>query len=167
MDRRWAEAHWVWANKRARLGDFTLWLRPNNIANLKKMPDWQPDWERVLQCNHKHHWMSDESGRLDGTNSGGVALNLAYSMRPKRPSLFGFDYQPAQNGEAHWFAKGRTGLVGDYPIHVPRYRGWGWQFNDVAHQFKSKGIDVANVSATTVVQAFRKIAPADFMKGVR
>lgn len=165
MDRRWSEAHWPWFMEKN--GEVKLWLRPNNIANLKKLPEWKPDWVTVFQCDHKQHRMSDEAGRLNGTNSGGVALNLAYSLQPKKLYLFGFDYRPGPKMEMHWFATGETGRVGDYPIHTGRYSGWARQFNDCAAQFKAKGIDVANVSDTSVVQAFRKVSPSAFMKGAR
>ncbi len=163
MDRRWAEAHFPWFKERA--GAVRLWLRPNNISNLRKLPEWQPDWLHVYQCDHKSWRMSDEPGRLNGTNSGGVALNLAYSFKPRKVYLFGFDYT-APNGSHHWFAKGETGRVGDYPIHPNRYRNWALEFDAVAPQFSQRGIEVVNVSSISLVRAFRKIAPADYMKGI-
>lgn len=164
MDRRWSEAHYgYFAEKGGAIG---LWMRPNNILRLKKtVPGWKPDWVTVYQCDHTAHMMSDEPGRLNGTNSGGVALNLAYSLKPKRLYLFGFDYCPGPKQEMHWFARGETGRVGDYPIHAGRYAGWARQFNDVASQFRAKGIDVVNVSASSIVTAFRKITPKEYARG--
>jgi len=165
MDRRWAEAHWPWFMERN--GAVKLWLRPNNVQNLRKRPEWKPDWLTVFQNDHKSHRMSDEPGRLNGTNSGGVALNLAYSMQPKKLYLFGFDYRPGPKQEMHWFAQGETGRVGDYPIHNGRYANWAREFSDVGLQFRAKGIEVVNVSPISLVTAFRKISPSDYMKGIR
>jgi hypothetical protein len=165
MDRRWAEAHWQWFMDHN--GSVKLWLRPNNVMNLKNLPEWKPEWVSVFQCDHKQHRMSDDPGQLNGTNSGGVALNLAYSMRPKKVYLFGFDYRPGPQRQMHWFANGETGRVGDYPIHENRYRNWAREFSDVALQFRAKNIEVVNVSSISLVTAFRKVSPADYMKGVR
>jgi hypothetical protein len=165
MDRRWSEAHWPYFLEKA--GAIKLWLRPNNVMNLKKLPEWKPDWVTVFQCDHKSHRMSDEPGKLNGTNSGGVALNLAYQMQPKKLYLFGFDYRPGPKQEMHWFARGETGRVGDYPIHTGRYGNWAREFNDVGLQFRAKGIDVVNVSSISLVTAFRKMSPAEYMKGAR
>jgi hypothetical protein len=67
----------------------------------------------------------------------------------------------------HWFANGETGRVGDYPIHENRYRNWAREFSDVALQFRAKNIEVVNVSAISLVTAFPKMSPADFIKGAR
>lgn len=165
MDRRWSEAHWPFFVEKA--GAIKVWMRPNNVMRLKRLPEWKPDWVTVYQCDNKSHLMSDVPGQLNGTNSGGVALNLAYSLRPKTLYLFGFDYCPGPRREMHWFARGETGRVGDYPIHTGRYAGWARQFNDVAPQFRQRGIDVVNVSASSIVTAFRKITPKEYAKGVR
>lgn len=157
MDRRWSEAFWEWFKQKNEARRLELYLRPNNVLNIIE----RPDWLHVYQCNHRTHIMSDEPGVLNGTNSGGVALNLAYAMRPKSVYLFGFDYS-APNGHNHWFAKGETGRVGDYPIHANRYRNWAREFDDVGRQFEARGIDVVNVSAISIVTAFRKIAPKEF-----
>lgn len=162
MDRRWSEAHWP--HFRDLAGAVKLWMRPNNVQNLRKLPEWKPDWVTVYQCDHRQHTMSDEPGKFHGTNSGGVALNLAYQMKPKVLFIFGFDYCPSASGSHHWFAKGETGRVGDYPIHSGRYYGWARQFDDVGPQFEAKGIDVVNVSVHSVVRAFRKVSPNDFAK---
>lgn len=166
MDRRWSEAHWPFFVEKA--GAIKVWMRPNNVIRIKKVPGWtKPEWLTVYQCDHKSHLMSDIPGQLNGTNSGGVALNLAYSFKPKKLYLFGFDYCPGPRQEMHWFAQGETGRVGDYPIHTGRYAGWARQFSDVAPQFRQKGIDVVNVSASSIVTAFRKITPKEYAKGVR
>lgn len=165
MDRRWSEAHWPYF--REKNGAIKLWMRPNNVQNLRKLPEWQPDWVTVYQCDYKSWRMSDEHNRLNGTNSGGVALNLAYSFKPRKVYLFGFDYCPSPKGAHHWFANGETGRVGDYPINPNRYRNWAFEFDAVAPQFSERGIEVVNVSSISFVRAFRKIAPADYMKGIQ
>lgn len=161
MDRRWAEAYWPWAKAHGEAGKLKLWLRPNNILNIPE----RPDWLKVYNCNHRSHLMSDEPDTLNGTNSGGVALNLAYSLKPRMVYLFGFDYRPGPRGEWHWFeTTGATNTVGAFTIHPGRYAGWAREFSDVALQFRLKGIEVLNVSAISTVTAFRKITPKEFSR---
>lgn len=164
MDRRWAEAYWPWFKTKNETQRLELYLRPNNVLNIIE----RPDWLHVYKCDHRSHVMSDEPGKLNGTNSGGVALNLAYQMRPKTLYLFGFDYRPGPKSEWHWFEHGvGKDVVGAYSIQAGRYGGWARQFDAAGPMFKSKGIDVVNVSDISVVRAFRKLSPRDFMKGVR
>lgn len=159
MDRRWAEAYWPWAAERSAVGEFKLWLRPNNVLNITD----RPDWLQIYRCNHRTHIMSDEAGVLNGTNSGGVALNLSYSMRPKTVYLFGFDYRPGPHGEPHWFENsGNTGVVGAFSIHNRRYAGWAKEFDAAGRKFIAAGIDVVNVSDTSIVRAFRRLSPSAF-----
>lgn len=164
MDRRWAERYWPWLKERGDAGKLRVWLRPNNVLNIRE----RPDWLTVYRCEHKSHRMSDEPGKLNGTNSGGVALNLAYSLRPKKVYLFGFDYRPGPKREWHWFERtGKTNTVGAFSIQPGRYAGWAREFDHAGPMFKARGIEVLNVSSISLVRAFRKISPADFNKGAR
>jgi hypothetical protein len=162
MDRRWAEAHWHTLKDRNELGsNIQAWFRRNNVCNIHE----RPEWLTIYKCNHKTPVMSDEIGTLNGTNSGGVALNLAYHLRPKVLFLFGFDYRKGPKSQWHWFeAKADTGVVGAHSIHEGRYANWAREFDQVGPQFKASGIDVVNVSETSLVTAFRKISPKEFMK---
>jgi hypothetical protein len=107
--------------------------------------------------------MSDEPDTLNGTNSGGVALNLAYSLKPRQLLLFGFDYRRGPKGSfigsSHRripassaptpstttaIATGRASLKGGRAI--PR---------------RNRSL---NVSDTTVVTAFKRISPKEYSK---
>lgn len=163
MDRRWAEAHWPALKAKNETGSVHTWFRRNNVCNIHE----RPDWLTIYQCDHKMPVMSAEPNTLNGTNSGGIALNLAYHLRPKRLLLFGFDYRPGPKGEPHWFEPtGETNIVGAYHIHRGRYANWAKQFSVAAEQFAAAGIDVINVSDTTVVTAFARISPKEYMRGV-
>ncbi len=160
MDRRWAEAYWPWLKERNDIGRLLTYLRPNNVLNISE----RPDWLTVYKCDHKQFAMSNEPGRLDGTNSGGIALNLAYSMKPKTVFLFGFDYCRGRKGQWHWFEKHQaTDAMGNAAIHERRYAGWAREFELPARQFQQAGIDVINVSDISAVKAFRAISPSTFM----
>ncbi len=160
MDRRWAEAYWPWMKARGDAGTLKVWLRPNNVLNIPE----RPEWLTVYKCDHKLFAMSEEPGTLNGTNSGGVALNLAYSFKPKSIFLFGFDYARGTKGQWHWFEKqSAADAVGNFTINERRYAGWAREFEVPGRQFRNAGIDVINVTDTTSVKAFRTISPREFM----
>lgn len=161
MDRRWAEAYWPWIRERGNAGSLKAFLRRNNVCNIAE----RPDWLTIYKNDHKSFVMSDETNTLNGTNSGGVALNLAYSLKPRQLLLFGFDYRRGPKGQFHWFEPStNTGVVGAYAIHDNRYRNWAREFEYAGEQFRRAGIEVLNVSDTTVVTAFKRVSPKEYSK---
>ncbi len=154
MDRLWLE--WRWPDLCRT--ETPTWARP---ACLTHIPD-RPAWLTVFECDWQSTQMSEESGRLNGTNSGLCALNLAFQLRPRRVVLFGFDMGRSPSGESYWYP--------NYPWRPTggttngRYAIWARQFEPAARAFKDAGIEVLNASPVSRIPAFRKVAPADVLE---
>lgn len=155
MDRLWAEYRWPTMLELQRTASI-------RTAALKNMAE-RPKWLRPFECDYKSTQFSVESGRLNGTNSGLCAMNWAWRARPKRLYLIGFDMNRSPNGAAYWYppypwtqAEGAT--------KPGKYDQWAREMEHAAAQFKAVGTEVLNVSATSSIEAFRKITPKDFQK---
>lgn len=154
MDRLWTEYRWPDLGGIAR----RAFIRD---AALKGIQD-RPDWLRVFECDYKSTIFSDEPKRLNGTNSGGCALNLAWRLRPRRVFLFGFDMNRSPNGAAYWYKPYPWAPQG--ATKSGKYDEWMRQMASIAEQFKAANIEVVNVSATSSIEVFRKITPKEFLK---
>lgn len=114
-------------------------------------------WEGVhwLKVYVDRPGLSDESGILNGKNSGFAALNLAYQCNPKRIFLFGYDLTMVPDGAEHW-----------YPTHEWRrpkttygnVHRWLPDHDVAARQLQEKGIEVFNVSTSSAIQCYTKIS---------
>lgn len=149
MDRLWTENRFVQISRLAR----PLWLRRCALRNVR--------WETCasvmpFECDHTSTTLSDEPGRLNGTNSGFCAINLAYQMRPREVYLVGFDAALGPRGERHWFP--------DYPwkggggSKLGKLAEWSAQYATAAWQMREAGIDVFHHASRT---HFRSISSAD------
>lgn len=155
MDRLWAEHRFAELRDRRRL----TYLRRSAVQNL----DARWPWLHVFDNDHLTVELSEDLTRLNGTNSGVCAINLAYQLRPKRIVLFGFDMNRSPAGVAHWYppypwthAAGATSSG--------KYRRWAEEFDRIAVQCKRAGVEVLNASPTSAITAFPKTA--QFRKGV-
>lgn len=163
MDRRWSEFRWPWIREQGEAGKLQAWLRRSACKNL---PEEFP-WLRKFENDHTRSEFSAEPDTLHGTNSGGCALALAYALKPRTVYLFGYDLRPGPKGQGHWYGKNEprgVAEVGSAPIHTPRYASWAKEYHTPSLQFRVAGIDVVNVSDTSLITAFRKISPREFGK---
>ncbi len=148
MDRLWMEYRWP---RLCELGRPT-WARPAALKNITS----RPNWLKVFDCDWQSAEFSDDPAILNGTNSGGCALNLAYQLRPKRVVLFGFDMgRSPKTGRAYWHD--------DYPwrpgggTSPGKYAEWARQFGPAARAFAAAGIEVLNASPASRIAAFPKV----------
>lgn len=86
---------------------------------------------------------------LNGSNSGYNALNLAYSLRPRRVYLYGFDM-----GEPEHF-------FGEYPWsheaagnNTAKFKDWRKEMVHASGQFRRAGIQVYNTNRLSNIKAF-------------
>ena len=98
MDRLFMEHRW-WEIKRRSDVLTHVHARRAALANIKE----RPDWLHPFECDHKEARPTEEEGRLNGTNSGLCALNLAFKMRPAVVLLIGFDMDRSPAGRAYWW----------------------------------------------------------------
>lgn len=157
MDRRWTEYRWRWLCRRAR----TAWLRRSAVQNLDYSREVAAGWLHVFECDHESTRFSDVLGRLNGTNSGLVALNLAYQLQPSRLYLLGFD-MCRDRARASWHAPYPWAPSG--ATSNGKYAAWAKQFHEAADCFAGIGCDVWNVSPASAITAFPKMTAAEYRK---
>lgn len=109
--------------------------------------------------------MTLDPGHLWGDNSGRVALNLAYQLRPKKVFMIGFDFKLGPNGEQHWYPPYPWG-GGSKPSKL---QGWSGNLDYLAEQFHNDSIDLKVVGAkgSTLIPPERipRISFEEFNKG--
>lgn len=149
MDRLWLEYRWEELKQLKR----TLWARPAALLNIKE----RPTWLTVFDCDWQTSEFTDEAFHLNGTNSGGCALNLAYQLRPSKVYLFGFDMCRGPKLEVYWHKPYPWKPMGG--TSDTKYSEWSKQFDKPAQQFKEAGIEVINCSLVSRIKVWPKIDP--------
>lgn len=96
--------------------------------------------------------------RLNGTNSGICAINLAFRIKPRRAILWGFDMCRSRDGSAYYhkpypWAKAEGATSGG------KYEEWRSQFPEILRQFKAAGIELVNASLGSAITSIPKIDP--------
>lgn len=164
MDRLWAE-HRVpdlLGHRNLQRGPGLVYVR---AAAAKNLDAGQFPFLRRFDNDHTSADMCEADpvgSRLNGTNSGLCALNLAFQMRPRRVILFGFDMNRSPEGRPYFYKP--------YPWAKPsgatspgKYRAWAAEFTLAAVQFERAGIEVLNASPTSDITAFEKVKPEEFL----
>lgn len=159
MDRLWSEHRWNWLCRRAN----ETWLRRSAVQRLEVSKEVAAGWLHIFNCDHDSASFSSEVDTLNGTNSGLVALNLAWRLRPSRVYLLGFDMRRDERGRASWYAA--------YPWAQPsgatsngKYATWAQEFSDAARSFADIGCDVWNVSPASAITAFPKMTASEYRR---
>lgn len=160
MDRLWVENRW---DTVARMGWHgiikVLYFRRAALPNVHVRPTFLHPFEN----DHKSvEFAPRGTGRLNGTNSGACALNLAANMNPRRVLLFGFDMNRSPKNEPYWYPpyewakpQGNTG--------AGTYQAWAREFDLIAAQFKARGVEVINCSLSSAIKSFPKADPKGFL----
>lgn len=137
-----------------------IWLRRSAVQNLN-VSGWP--WVHVFECDFQTARFSTKPRTLNGTNSGGCALNLAWKLRPRRVFLLGFDMCRSKDGRAYWYPPYSwahpNGGTGD-----KTYGAWAREFRTMQSAFNRIGCEVFNVSPASAIDAFPKITPAQYLK---
>jgi hypothetical protein len=155
MDRLIAEyCHPMWYVQ----GVPSIWVRECTMKNFKPGPRTQ-----AFQHDGPDTVMTDTSNKLNGSNSGTCALNLAYQLKPKQIFLFGYDMmrdpntaQPYWHPPYPWAPQGAT--------KDNKLKNWSPEFEAIAPQFHERGINVYVVNdwGTTRITAFPRISYKHF-----
>lgn len=157
MDRKWTEHRWydTGDDKLPSLCERAVptWIRRSAIQNIAE----RPSWLTIFDCDNTRIEFSDLPARLEGTNSGLVAFNLAYQMRPRRIFLLGFDMSRGPKDEPYWYPAYPWAPNGG--TSRGKYREWSHQFTPAFGSCQSVGIRVINVSVTSAIGIFPKIPP--------
>lgn len=151
MDRLWLEGR---QRLLKTLAPPSIFYRANTPKNFTPPHEW-------VAFEHDEGYptlMTKEYGRLNGSNSGTCAINLAFQSRSPRVFLLGFDMQHGPEGELHWYP--------DYPwgggTKKGKLREWAEEFDAIARQFRENSIEVFNVNHRSLIKSFKTISFADF-----
>jgi len=108
--------------------------------------------------------MTDEVGRLNGSNSGTCALNYVYQRTLARDRIFllGFDMQRGEHGEKHWYPDYPWALEQNTGTKPGTYEDWSREFDGIAQQFRALNADVFNVNHRSLITAFQTISYKHF-----
>jgi len=157
MDRLWTEHRWQALLDMKR----ETWLRRSAVQNISQADRVTATWLNVFECDNETNAFSDDATRLNGTNSGACALNLAYLLKPRRLFLLGFDMNRSSKGRPYWYPPypwaNQNGGTG-----AKRYKEWAGQFEENAAAFRSAGVEVFNVSPGSAIDVFQKITPKQY-----
>jgi hypothetical protein len=152
MDRLWTENRMKWLL--ANMDGKTVHLREKTVPQeLIAQPN-----VTLYKCNNTIVHFGPTPSHMNGTNSGYIALNLAYILWPHELNLFGFDMCRGPNNEAHWYP--------DYPWNTKasssgKLGEWSRQFDVIAEQFTRKKIAVKNVSSRSRIKQFSIVRPSE------
>ena len=118
---------------------------------------------KVFQHDGPDVFMTDIPGKLNGSNTGTCALNLAFQMRPKRVFLLGYDMQRgSRHTEPYWhptYPWNSTGGSKDGKLAQ-----WAEEFKLIAPQFQDIGTEVFVINDwnSSRITAFPRIRYATF-----
>ncbi len=153
MDHRWAENRWKFLVEKAR----PTWLRHKYRKLAENMVC---DWVTWFRCDEKTVIFGPQPDLLNGSNSGVVALNLAWLLRPQALFMFGFDMQRGPRGESHWYPNYEWRTESNPKgTSVPVLNRWAGEMNAVRWQMERAGIRVLNVSSRSKIEAFQRVTP--------
>lgn len=163
MDRLWSEKRWTQLLARKR----PTYIRRAATKNLPPA-ELREHWVCVFDCDHTDNRMVPnqdvrlEEYRLNGTNSGFCALNLAYQLAPpkSRVLLIGFDMCRGPSGEIYWHEPYEWAPQG--ATSSGKYKQWAGEFALAGRAFKEKKIDVVNCSLPSAIQVWPRRPVEDF-----
>lgn len=133
--------------------DKPAWIRASAWDHVVRRVGAMSRWEglRVYACDRLTTTFGNDECQLNGSNSGYIALNLAYVMRPKTVWLYGFDMNEPKR------------FFGFYPWQVlglgssnstEKFGVWAREMDHAARQFKDAGVAVYNTNPNSRITAF-------------
>lgn len=147
MDGRWMRNRW----DKLKDSGLDMFFRKSSVGKWLGHPEHdklKPFWVNCLADGLSEQWHT-----FYAKNSGFMALQYAYLMKPKRIYLFGFDLTTHQ-GKEHW-----------YPGYewrrehkeIKTAKEWAADHDLAAVQCKAQGIEVFNVSQISIITAYPQI----------
>jgi hypothetical protein len=161
MDRLWTEARFSSVKALRFHGQLDAFhVRASAARNIDAAGE--AEWVHVFENDHTSVDMSDDPGRLNGTNSGVCAINLAFQRRPARIVLFGFDMNRSPTGDPYWFKPYEWAPGG--ATKPGKYQAWAAEFRLIARACRAAGIEVLNASPVSAIDAFEKVKPEKLLR---
>jgi hypothetical protein len=141
----------------------SVWTRKGTQANIPQSE--RTHRVREFECDHKSSEMSMLLGRLNGTNSGMCAVNLALQMKPDRIYLLGFDMQKGPGGEPYYHAP-YAWAVPNGATKKAKYDVWAPQFRRIAHDAIEQHVEIVNVNHHSKIETFTRYPYERFLKAI-
>lgn len=157
MDRLWIEGRQLLLKT---LEPPQIWYRKGTPKNFVPPANW-------IGFEHSEDFpslLTRQEGKLNGSNSGTCAVNLAFQLKPERVFLFGFDMQRGPNKEKHWYPPYPWDSGEKYGTKAGNYTDWAGEFQEIARQFEEARIKVFNVSRRSLITSFPRIEYTDFLR---
>lgn len=164
MDRLWTEGRIEQLRRRCTETEppRKAWIRKSALQNIEAQPQ-DAGFIQPFDCDHESTIFSVIPERLNGSNSGACALNLAWKLRPRRVFLLGFDMNRDPDGRAYWYPP-YPWSTGKGSTTDGKYRNWARQFEDAAAAFAAIECQVFNVSPKSAIDTFPKITPVQYAR---
>lgn len=106
--------------------------------------------------------LSAKGNTFHGSNSGTVAINLAFQLTTHRIFLLGFDMQKGPNDEPYWWPPYPWKLEGS--TKPGTYERWAQEFEGIARQVSTAGLEVFNVNHRSKITAFPVLSFAEMLQ---
>lgn len=157
MDRLWMEARYKF-------------LKEKKVRTHFRMCAWRHDaaeWPELslFVGDVNANCLNENTGFLNGKNSGQCAINLAYQRRPDRIFLFGFDMHGSYFYKTDDLVSEKKKITNKAVSGKCNIRNEWFDFYPVAaKQLAKSGIKVYNVSTESKVEQFEKISWVQFKK---
>jgi hypothetical protein len=108
---------------------------------------------REFACDNEALPLLDAKGMVfNGSNSGTVALNLAYQLSLRNIFLLGYDMQKGPNEEPYWYPPYPWNPTG--ATKPGKYQVWAKEFEEIARQLGNADIKIYNVNHRSKIGAF-------------
>lgn len=166
MDRLWTDGRWPQVAQK--FHPHCVWIRKGVVKNTVL-----PEGVHLFEHTGDAISMTAESGKLNGSNSGACAVNLAWQWcknsvglegaaraANRRVFLFGFDMQHGPDGEKHWYPNypWRPG-AGTKPGN---FRDWAREFWEINEKFKQIQVPLINVNHRSAIRDIPQITFEEF-----
>lgn len=160
MDRLWTEGRWIQLNLQYKLD--RVWIR-KGVAKNMPLPVEVNQFQHSGDCTE----MTNEPGKLNGSNSGTCAVNLAWqwaynAVEPRRVFLLGFDMQDGPKGQKHWYP--------NYPwrpngaTKPGNFQQWAKEFWSINEKFKEIRVPLINVNRRSKITDVPTITYEEFLE---
>lgn len=159
MDRLWTEGRWPQVQDL--FAHDQVYIRKGVVKNFVLPPG-------VNQFEHINDGftLASEPDKLNGSNSGTCAINLAWQWARRdnfaKVFLLGFDMQSGPNGEHHWYP--------NYPwrpngaTKKGNFNQWAREFWAINEKFKTFGITLINVNHRSAIKDLPTITFEEFVE---
>lgn len=160
MDRLWTENRWV---QLLTMQHIQFWVRRSAVKNIDTNLHSNC---HTFECDHRM-CIPDmhDPNRLNGSNSGACAINLAMKLKPKCIWLFGFDLSRGPQNEPYWHAPYEWRPEG--ATKIGKYYQWANDMKAIASVAKVHDIKILTITNSVMTPYFLRLSIPEFRMATR